>query len=1208
MHSPTQVFVITPSFNAAETIERTIVSVLSQAGEFDLIYHVQDGGSTDGTVEILRKWEGLVSAKTLPTFCRSIRFSFDSRKDNGLYDAIVRGFRRFKISEDDWMSWINADDLLMPGSLAILALIDATPAQRHMKWICGTAGLVNGEVIVSSEPRPLSSDVIKLGLADGKHWSLVQQEGNFFRNVIWRKIAVEKQFASLKFAGEWNLWRLMAQNFRLYQIDRPLGLFRLRADPSKRKSRSEHETEVLDYVSAGKRLQALRGLLSSEPERPVLKIGRTNGEPHFHTEPLAAEVLQWLQNRIGPWHDASWQFPAITEQQAFKNILASFPVVDNVVYFGFPWATLIDRLDNKTDATELLAALDAMAKRRRPAQNVITVCQHVRMMSHRALFEKAGVTHIFWAHASRGVRVWPGKKPIPLLPFPLYPVQVAQATSFTDDEQRPHLFSFAGAGANNWYLSEVRNWIIRDLTGDPRGVVIGREDWHYNKIVYHHQIKGMQAPPEKLIDQSASDEFKRLLRDSTFALCPSGSGPNSIRLWEAIGAGSIPVILADSYAPPGDMALWEEAAVFCPETEEAVRALPDRLAAMAADPTLIARKRHALRQLWMLYGPDNFIHDLRRFAFTAGSRAFAEAKARPAAEVKAKRLRVGLMGRHSNRTPLSYAPYAPFFADRVEVVKKLEDAEILVTGFDIDFRENMETVARLQKQNPRLKLAVISEEPLWDTLWAKGFREQTIGLSEKGHTIRYAAINHTNSDIYDFDALPYFITTTDEFAPRYNYLFSRNAQLTPEAALERWQKAPIPAAFYAEKRVDPRYAKAHPELGIHGLSGYRSELASLFGHKGVLRVGQGWSDAPKRQSLPDWHLDKLASLDGRTLLVSAIENTHQRSYVTEKLFDAFAVGGVPLYWAAKDHGVHRLVAGGFLNLHGKSPKEAAEMIGKWKPDLDFAKAWLAAQRELAARFSDPLLLARERSRLAGRVIGHLERIARGDWPELDVPVAAASPQLARVGSSQKPVIAPAGSAAATGQAEPGVSAKQPAAAEILARKPTPATSAEKSASSAATPAMQPTHIRPAAPARKSTALFAAASVVETVNLAGGYRHINIRLTGLAYGGNTIKEMYFKVQHLREERYGLQFVKSDTSMEKPFGWTDDHGTPLDRLNVFFGEGSSLLWSANPGPQLEQLARSVMTALPDILNVCDFASAKIQPDPWMAALAAAERVAA
>jgi hypothetical protein len=72
----------------------------------------------------------------------------------------------------------------------------------------------------------------------------------------------------------------------------------------------------------------------------------------------------------------------------------------------------------------------------------------------------------------------------------------------------------------------------------------------------------------------------------------------------------VPVILSDAYAPPGDPGLWQQAAVFCPETSADVQALPDRLEQMARDKPAMAKRHAALRQLWLLYGPKGFVSDI----------------------------------------------------------------------------------------------------------------------------------------------------------------------------------------------------------------------------------------------------------------------------------------------------------------------------------------------------------------------------------------------------------------------------------------------------------------------------------------------------------------------------------------------------------------------------------------------------------------------
>lgn len=161
-------------------------------------------------------------------------------------------------------------------------------------------------------------------------------------------------------------------------------------------------------------------------------------------------------------------------------------------------------------------------------------------------------------------------------------------------------------------MTNTRNWILDELSNDARGVIIGRDFWHYKKIVYECQISNKECPAdEELIDESASRQFRQVLNASLFSLCPSGSGPNSIRLWESIAYGAIPVLLADAYLPPGDQRLWDAATVSCKETLDDVKSLPDRLELLSKNPEAISRKRRALKALLTLYGPESFISDIQ---------------------------------------------------------------------------------------------------------------------------------------------------------------------------------------------------------------------------------------------------------------------------------------------------------------------------------------------------------------------------------------------------------------------------------------------------------------------------------------------------------------------------------------------------------------------------------------------------------------------
>ncbi|RZK26019.1 MAG: glycosyltransferase, partial [Flavobacterium sp.] len=99
-----KISIITPSFNQCQYIEQTILSVLNQNYP-NLEYIVIDGGSTDGTVDILKKYDGRIAYWT-------------SEPDKGQTDALNKGFER---ATGDIVNWINSDDYYAPDTLAQVA-------------------------------------------------------------------------------------------------------------------------------------------------------------------------------------------------------------------------------------------------------------------------------------------------------------------------------------------------------------------------------------------------------------------------------------------------------------------------------------------------------------------------------------------------------------------------------------------------------------------------------------------------------------------------------------------------------------------------------------------------------------------------------------------------------------------------------------------------------------------------------------------------------------------------------------------------------------------------------------------------------------------------------------------------------------------------------------------------------------------------------
>lgn len=179
-----------------------------------------DGGSTDGTQEIVQRYQKLLLENTYPIQCEGVIVHWHSEKDGGMYDAIKKGFAR---ATGDVYAWINSDDIYLSGTFDIVQrTLEKYP---EILWLKGITSYINENSTIYAVGRCnlYRQDLIRAGLY-GPVLHFIQQDSVFWRADMWHKSGGVDDKLSL--AGDYFLWKSFAKLAPLYSLDAYVSCFR----------------------------------------------------------------------------------------------------------------------------------------------------------------------------------------------------------------------------------------------------------------------------------------------------------------------------------------------------------------------------------------------------------------------------------------------------------------------------------------------------------------------------------------------------------------------------------------------------------------------------------------------------------------------------------------------------------------------------------------------------------------------------------------------------------------------------------------------------------------------------------------------------------------------------------------------------------------------------------------------------------------------
>jgi len=206
-----KISIITTNYNTDKYLEETIKSVLNQKGDFELEYIITDGESTDGSLEIIKKYKD--------------KLKYISEKDKGQSNGINKGLR---MVTGDIVAFLNADDIYLDNTLdTVVRYFKDNP---ECMWLTGYCKIIdeNGKQIKKYITDYKNRKLRRFSFEQLLVEDCISQPATFWRRKLLDEVGYIDE--SLHYSMDQDLWARFAKKYKLHLIREYLACFRFTSD------------------------------------------------------------------------------------------------------------------------------------------------------------------------------------------------------------------------------------------------------------------------------------------------------------------------------------------------------------------------------------------------------------------------------------------------------------------------------------------------------------------------------------------------------------------------------------------------------------------------------------------------------------------------------------------------------------------------------------------------------------------------------------------------------------------------------------------------------------------------------------------------------------------------------------------------------------------------------------------------------------------